>query len=242
MAGRRCRELRGGRDNHVRATRQTQPGRHAAQGRPRAAVGPRPLRRRSAGCGRHACRPTSSARRMPMPRSCASMRRARWRMTASGPSSPAKRSASSPTRSSPRSRRRCGNGRWPSSACAMSASRWRWSSPKAATSPRMRPNWWRSTTRRLPAVIDPVAACASDRAAHPSRSRDQRSFGARHFTYGEPEAAFARADRRIAMTVPFHRLSFTPIECYVVVAQHNPAENSYDVHGEFPGTVFACIR
>ncbi len=30
------------------------------------------------------CTPTSSARRMRMPKSCASMRRARWRMTASG--------------------------------------------------------------------------------------------------------------------------------------------------------------
>ena len=50
-----------------------------------------------------------------------------------------------------------------------------------------------------------------------------------------PKAAFARADRRVAMTVPFPRLSFTPIECYVVVAQHNPAEGSYDVLANFQG-------
>ncbi len=37
------------------------------------------------------------------------------------------------------------------------------------------------------------------------------------------------------MTVPFPRLSFTPIECYVVVAQHNAAENSYDVLANFQG-------
>ena len=37
------------------------------------------------------------------------------------------------------------------------------------------------------------------------------------------------------MTVPFHRLSFTPIECYVVVAAHNAAENSYDVMANFQG-------
>jgi 2-furoyl-CoA dehydrogenase large subunit len=35
--------------------------------------------------------------------------------------------------------------------------------------------------------------------------------------------------------VPFHRLSFTPIECYVVVAQHNPARDSYDVQANFQG-------
>ena len=37
------------------------------------------------------------------------------------------------------------------------------------------------------------------------------------------------------MTVPFPRLSFTPIECYVVVAQHNPADDSYDVLANFQG-------
>src|ERR1700730_9658076 len=37
------------------------------------------------------------------------------------------------------------------------------------------------------------------------------------------------------MTVKFPRQSFTPIECYVVVAQHNPAEGSYDVLANFQG-------
>ncbi len=86
----------------------------------------------------------------------------------------------------------------------------------------------------LAAVIDPVAACASDAPMiHPEAETNEVSV--RDFSYGEPEAAFARADRRIAMTVPFHRLSFTPIECYVVVAAHNPAENSYDVTANFQG-------
>ncbi len=86
----------------------------------------------------------------------------------------------------------------------------------------------------LAAVIDPVAACASDAPLlHPQAKTNEVSV--REFSYGEPEAAFARADRRIAMTVPFHRLSFTPIECYVVVARHNPAEGSYDVLANFQG-------
>ena len=88
----------------------------------------------------------------------------------------------------------------------------------------------------LAAVIDPVAACQSDAPLlHPEAGTNEVSV--RDFSYGDPQGAFARADRRIAMTVPFHRLSFTPIECYVVVAAHNAAENSYDVHGEFPGPV-----
>jgi 2-furoyl-CoA dehydrogenase large subunit len=86
----------------------------------------------------------------------------------------------------------------------------------------------------LEAVIDPIAACEkSAPLLHPEAKTNEISV--REFTYGDPEAAFARADRRVAMTVPFHRLSFTPIECYVVVAQHNPAKGSYDVLANFQG-------
>jgi 2-furoyl-CoA dehydrogenase large subunit len=86
----------------------------------------------------------------------------------------------------------------------------------------------------LAAVIDPVAACRSDAPLlHPEAGTNEVSV--RDFTYGDPQGAFARADRRIAMTVPFHRLSFTPIECYVVAAAHNAAENNYDVTANFQG-------
>ena len=86
----------------------------------------------------------------------------------------------------------------------------------------------------LDAVIDPVAARQSTAPLlHPAAKTNEISV--REFSYGDPDAAFARADRRIAMTVPFHRLSFTPIECYVVVAQHNAAEGNYDVTANFQG-------
>ena len=86
----------------------------------------------------------------------------------------------------------------------------------------------------LEAVLDPLAACASSAPLlHPQAETNEVSV--REFCYGDPDAAFARADRRVAMTVPFHRLSFTPIECYVVVAQHNPAQRSYDVTANFQG-------
>jgi 2-furoyl-CoA dehydrogenase large subunit len=86
----------------------------------------------------------------------------------------------------------------------------------------------------LEAVIDPLAAC--DSAApllHPEAKTNEVSV--REFSYGDTAAAFARADRRIAMTTTFARLSFTPIECYVVLAQHNPARGSYDVLANFQG-------
>jgi 2-furoyl-CoA dehydrogenase large subunit len=86
----------------------------------------------------------------------------------------------------------------------------------------------------LPAVIDPVAAC--EKAApllHPQAGTNEVSV--RDFRYGDTDTAFARADHRIAMTTTFPRLSFTPIECYVVIAQHNAAEGSYDVTANFQG-------
>ena len=86
----------------------------------------------------------------------------------------------------------------------------------------------------LDVVLDPVEACKSSAPLlHPQAGTNEISV--REFRYGDPDGAFARADRRIAMTVPFPRLSFTPIECYVVVAQHNAAENSYDVLANFQG-------
>jgi 2-furoyl-CoA dehydrogenase large subunit len=84
------------------------------------------------------------------------------------------------------------------------------------------------------AVIDPLDACESSAPLlHPEAKTNEISV--REFSYGDPKAAFARADRRVAMTVKFPRLSFTPIECYVVVAQYNPAEGSYDVLANFQG-------
>jgi 2-furoyl-CoA dehydrogenase large subunit len=86
----------------------------------------------------------------------------------------------------------------------------------------------------LEAVMDPLAACEkSSPLLHPQAKTNEISV--REFSYGDPDAAFARADRRVALTVPFHRLSFTPIECYVVVAQYNPAKKSYDVLANFQG-------
>jgi len=86
----------------------------------------------------------------------------------------------------------------------------------------------------LEAVIDPQLACESSAPLlHPKAKTNEISV--REFSYGNAEAAFARADRCVAMTVAFPRLSFTPIECYVVVAQHNPAEGSYDVLANFQG-------
>ena len=86
----------------------------------------------------------------------------------------------------------------------------------------------------LAAVIDPLEACKSTGPLLHAEAKTNE-VSVREFRYGDTAAAFARADRHVVMTTEFPRLSFTPIECYVVVAQHNAAENSYDVLANFQG-------
>ena len=86
----------------------------------------------------------------------------------------------------------------------------------------------------LAAVIDPIAAC--DKSA-PLLHKECKTneISVRKFSYGDTAAAFAAADARVALTVDFPRLSFTPIECYVVVAEYRPHDKSYDVMANFQG-------
>jgi 2-furoyl-CoA dehydrogenase large subunit len=86
----------------------------------------------------------------------------------------------------------------------------------------------------LEAVIDPLAACAKDAPLlHPQAQTNE--VHVREFAYGDTKSAFDRADHRVALTATFPRQSFTPMECFVVVAQHNPARGSYDVLANFQG-------
>jgi 2-furoyl-CoA dehydrogenase large subunit len=84
------------------------------------------------------------------------------------------------------------------------------------------------------AVIDPLAACATSAPLlHPACKTNEISV--RKFAYGDTAAAFAAADRTIALTVDYPRLSFTPMECYVVVAAYQAHDDSYDVLANFQG-------
>ena len=74
----------------------------------------------------------------------------------------------------------------------------------------------------LPAATgprDPGAVCVSER----------------HFRYGDPEAAFAAADRTIAIEVSYPRNAVTPIECFGVIAEHDPDADAYDITAPFQG-------
>jgi 2-furoyl-CoA dehydrogenase large subunit len=86
----------------------------------------------------------------------------------------------------------------------------------------------------LPAVIDPLVAVGKDAPLlHPEAGSNQVS--SRDFVYGDPDGAFAEADRQIGLTVEWPRSSFTPMECFVVVAEYLPSDGSYDVLANFQG-------
>lgn len=85
-----------------------------------------------------------------------------------------------------------------------------------------------------PAIADLDAAVA-DGAALLHDAVGSNVVSDRSFTYGEPEAAFTAAAHRIALTVRYPRNSCTPIECGVVVAEHLPGDEGYDVLSNFMG-------
>jgi len=86
----------------------------------------------------------------------------------------------------------------------------------------------------LPAVLDPIAACGGDALLLHEEAKTNE-ISVRKFHYGDTKTAFERADRTVKLTVDFPRLSFTPMECYVVVAEYNPADDSYNVLANFQG-------
>jgi len=79
------------------------------------------------------------------------------------------------------------------------------------------------TYRPLPATLDPRTAAGCDVVSD------------RHFRYGDPEAAFAAAPHRIAITTEYPRNGCTPIECFVVMAEHLPGDGAYEVIANFQG-------
>ncbi|NRB56226.1 MAG: molybdopterin-dependent oxidoreductase [Salinicola sp.] len=57
----------------------------------------------------------------------------------------------------------------------------------------------------------------------------------RYFNYGDADTAFEQAAHRLSLKVRYPRSACTPIECYVVLGQYDPAEGGYDVMANFQG-------
>ena len=90
--------------------------------------------------------------------------------------------------------------------------------------------------RELDSVIDPVAAAAAGAPAAPRLHPEIGSnvVSDRHFRYGDPDTAFAAAEHRVEIFVRYPRNACTPIEGFVVVAEHL-GEDGYDVLSNFQG-------
>lgn len=87
---------------------------------------------------------------------------------------------------------------------------------------------------KLPAVVDCEAAVRPDAPLlhDPAGTNEVHT---REFTYGDPDAAFAAADRVVKTRVTFPRSSYTPMECFVVVAEYKSSDGVYDVLANFQG-------
>jgi len=86
----------------------------------------------------------------------------------------------------------------------------------------------------LAAVVDPRAACRASAPLLHSKAKSNE-ISVRKFSYGDSAGAFDRADARVALTCEYPRNSFTPMECYVVLADYDAANDSYDVLANFQG-------
>jgi 2-furoyl-CoA dehydrogenase large subunit len=88
--------------------------------------------------------------------------------------------------------------------------------------------------RALPVVMEIEHALRADsEPLHPAVGHNVISE--RRFRYGDPEAQFAQAARRVQVSVQYPRNSCTPIECGVVIAEHQPGDEAYDVTSNFMG-------
>lgn len=85
----------------------------------------------------------------------------------------------------------------------------------------------------LDPVVDPMAALEDASLLHEAVGTNLVSD--RSFRYGDPEAAFAAADRVVSVCVRYPRNAVTPIECYGLVASYAPHEDAYDVTANFQG-------
>ncbi|MFG1431156.1 molybdopterin cofactor-binding domain-containing protein [Xanthobacter sp. V2C-8] len=85
-----------------------------------------------------------------------------------------------------------------------------------------------------PAVLT-IAEALRDGAPLVHAAAGANVISTRDFTYGDPDGAFARCHRRVRIHSEYPRSSFTPMECFVVVAQYEPADDSFDIQANFQG-------
>ena len=88
--------------------------------------------------------------------------------------------------------------------------------------------------RPLPPCVDPELAAGPD-APVLHEKVGSNIVSDRSFAYGDPERAFAEADRIVGLTIRYPRNSVTPIETFGLIAQYRPDEGGYEVDTHFQG-------
>lgn len=86
----------------------------------------------------------------------------------------------------------------------------------------------------LAAVVEPEFAATGD-APLLHEAVGSNVVSDRHFVYGDPASEFASAPHRVRLKVRYPRNSCTPIECFVVLAEHLAGDEGYDVLANFMG-------
>ena len=84
-----------------------------------------------------------------------------------------------------------------------------------------------------PAVDQEAATEAGAPMVHEAMGSNVAST--REFKYGDPDKAFAEADRIVKVKTRYPRNSQTPLEGFVVNAEYHPGENLYDVASNYQG-------
>ncbi|MEK7878020.1 MAG: molybdopterin cofactor-binding domain-containing protein [Pseudomonadota bacterium] len=86
----------------------------------------------------------------------------------------------------------------------------------------------------LRSETDPAAAAAPDAfVIHESLKRN--IVHQKTFRFGDPEAAFSRADRIVSIEVDYPRITSTPLETYGVVADYALGDDRYTIWSNFQG-------
>lgn len=87
----------------------------------------------------------------------------------------------------------------------------------------------------LPVVVD-IERALQDGSPPLHEAVGSNVVSDRRFRYGDPESAFAQAGvRTVRTTVHYPRNSCSPMECGVVIAEHLPGDEGYDVLSNFMG-------
>ncbi|MGE4167695.1 MAG: xanthine dehydrogenase family protein molybdopterin-binding subunit, partial [Xanthobacteraceae bacterium] len=86
----------------------------------------------------------------------------------------------------------------------------------------------------LPAVVSPTATVAAD-APLLHEETGSNTVWSRQYRYGDPDTAFAKADKVVRVTLTFPKYNSTPLETYGVVADYLPERDSFEIHGNFQG-------